>query len=132
MEEIGLVSSKPREGRSNLYVIPPTPTRGVEEEPPTPARGTPLTHEGVPPSPMRGVSPIYTTLNEPLKNGTMKNVNPQPYSGDPLPSDEQQRRAQALRQMLEKGVKQDEETDFDFGTDSGVSSSDTTESNTGS
>ena len=132
MEELGLVSSKPREGRSNLYVIPPTPTRGVAEEPPTPTRATPHTHEGAPPSPMRGVSPIYTTLNEPLKNGSVKNVNPQPYSGDPLPSGEQVRRAAMLREMLEKGVKEHEEVDFDTGVISSLVTAEPTDSNTGS
>jgi len=57
MEEMGLVSSKPREGRSNLYVIPPAPMH------PTPRMDAPP-----PPAPMHPPSPIYTTLNEPLKN----------------------------------------------------------------
>lgn len=133
MEEMGLVSSKPREGRSNLYVIPPTPTRGVEEEPPTPTRGTPLMGEGVPPTPARGVSPIYSTLTEPLKNQpSVRKINPQPYSGEPLPPEEQLRRAKVLREMLEKGVKEDEEVDFNTYLADSVASTQSSESNTGS
>lgn len=122
MEEMGLVTSKPREGRSNLYVIPPTPTRD-----------TSLMGEGVPPTPARGVSPIYSTLTEPLKNQpSVRKINPQPYSGEPLPPEEQLRRAKVLREMLEKGVKEDEEVDFDTYPVGSVVGTQSSESNTGS
>jgi DNA-binding transcriptional ArsR family regulator len=132
MEEMGLVSSKPRDGRSNLYVIPPTPMSGVQEAPSTPARGTPLMGEGVPPTPARGVSPIYSTLTEPLKNQpSVRKINPQPYSGEPLPPEEQLRRAKVIREMLKKGVKEDEEVDFDTYFVGSVVGTQSSESNTG-
>jgi len=128
MEELGLVSSKPREGRSNLYVLspapmqPPAPMHPLAPMPPTPRMDAPP-----PPAPMHPPSPIYTTLNEPLKNPTIRNVNAQPYSGDPLPSGEQVRRATMLREMLEKGVREHEEVDFDTGTASALVTTETTE-----
>jgi DNA-binding transcriptional ArsR family regulator len=65
LEELELISSKPREGRSNLYVIPPAPMHPL---PPAPVHPTPRMDAPPPPAPMHPPSPIYTTLNETLKN----------------------------------------------------------------
>ena len=129
LEEIGLISSKPREGRSNLYVIPPAPMHPL---PPAPMHPTPRMDAPPPLAPVHPPSPIYTPLNEPLKNGSVKNVNPQPYSGDPLPSGEQVRRAAMLRDMLKKGVREHEEVDFDTGAISSLVTAEPTDSDTGS
>lgn len=72
-----LISKEPRSGQSNLYgITPPLKQPPTPVTPPTRTRGTPHTHVGTPPTPARGVSPIYTTLNEPLKNQANKEKLP--------------------------------------------------------
>jgi len=70
-----LISKEPRAGQSNLYgITPPVKAPPTPVTPPTRTRGTPHTSVGTPPTPARGVPPIYTTLNEPLKNAQPREI----------------------------------------------------------